>query len=166
MTLLDAGPRERVDQRERADDRPHAAVESELAEHRDVVERAAGSPPAAHISASATAELETRAGLAHRRGREVHGDPLLRILESRRQQRGPDALARLAPGRVGQADDRVAGQAPGHVDLDGDDSPVDPFEHGTANGSEHDPTSFTDSLLRKEGRDRDPDGERDPTGRV
>ncbi len=38
--VLDAGARQRVDERDRADDRADAAVETELAEHRDAVEHA------------------------------------------------------------------------------------------------------------------------------
>ncbi len=97
----------------------------------------AGSPPPAHVERERDAELEPGAGLAHRRGREVHRHPLLRVLETGRQQGRAHPLARLPPGRVGQTDDRVAGQTPGDVHLDGDDPAVDAFEHGTAHGCEH-----------------------------
>ena len=109
----------RVDERERARDRSHRAVETELAEHADAVEHARRAVRRRRSSsASAIASSEPGAGLAHRRGREVHRDALDRERESRRQQRGAHALARLPPGRVGQPDDRVAGQAAGHVHLD------------------------------------------------
>ena len=62
--------------------------------------------------------VEARAGLAQRRRREVGGDPRGRELEARVQDRRPDPVARLAHGRVAEADDRERGQPGADVDLD------------------------------------------------
>ena len=62
---------------------------------------------------------------------------LLRPLELRREQRGPDPLARLPHRGVGQADDRVRGQAGRDVDLDGDELAVDAEQRGAGDGREH-----------------------------
>ena len=52
-----------------------------------------------------------------------------------------DTLARLAPGRVGEPDDRVARQAARHVHLDRDDLSVDPTQRGAADEREHNASS-------------------------
>ncbi len=126
-----------VDERERADDRAYTSVEAELSEHAEAVERARGKSTGRAGERERHRELEACTRFAHRRRREVHGHPLLRIFEAGRQERGAHPFSRLPPGRVGQADDGVAGETPGDVDLDGDDSPVDAFEHGTPHGCEH-----------------------------
>ena len=87
------GAGERVDQRERAGDRPNRAVEAELAEHRDAVEHPGGERVVGAEHAHRHGELEAGAGLAHASRREVHRDPALRPLEARRQDRGADTLA-------------------------------------------------------------------------
>ena len=70
-------------------------------------------------------EVEPRAGLAQVGRREVGGDPLQRELEAAVDERRPHALARLAHGGVGQADDRERGQAAMDVDLDPDRAGLD-----------------------------------------
>ena len=105
-----AGARERVDECERSGNRPHRAVEAELAEHTHAVERAGGEPAVGACERERHGELEPGTGLAHRCRREVHRDAFHRIRQIRREQRGAHALARLAAGRVGKTDDRVAGR--------------------------------------------------------
>ena len=107
----DAGARERVDERERAVHRADASVEAELAEDAEIVEDAGGESLVGARERDRDRELEPGTGLAHVGGREVDGDALHRPVEVRREQRGADTLARFAPGRVGESDDRVARQA-------------------------------------------------------
>ena len=71
------------------------------------------------------------------RGREVHGEPLLRELEPGVEQRRAHALARLAHGRVGQPDERERRQPAADVDLDGDLAAVDALEREGGDAGEH-----------------------------
>ena len=98
----------------------------------------AGSSSSPSIERERDRELEARAGLAHRGGGEVDGDPLVRPRDVRRLHRGAHPLARLAPGGVGQADDGVAGQAVGDVHLDGDAESLDAEQGGAVHGGDHD----------------------------
>ena len=133
----DAGPRERVDEREGAAHRADASVEAELAEHAELVEDTGREPIVGTGERDRDRELQPGSGLAHVGRREVDGDALHRPLELRRQERGADTLARFAPGRVGQADDRVARQSARDVDLDRDHLTVDTNQRGAANEREH-----------------------------
>ena len=137
----DAGARERVDEREGSVHGTHAPVEPELAEDAEIVEDARGESLVGTGERDRDGELEPGAGLAHVGGREVDGDAPHGPVEVRREQRGAHALARLASGRVGESDDRVARQAARHVHLDRDDLSVDPTQRGAADEREHNASS-------------------------
>ena len=81
-------------------------AQRELAAQRAAVERPRRHLPARREHAHGDRQVEARARLAHVRGREVDGEPLLRELEPGVQQRGADALARLADRPVRQPDER------------------------------------------------------------
>lgn len=132
-----AGPGEGIDDAERADDGTDAPVETELAEHCDVVERAGGERVGGGEQPERDRELEAGAGLADRGRREVHGDAGLRVGQARREQRGADALPALPAGGVGQADDRVAGQAARDAHLHAYEPAVDSLQHRAAYRREH-----------------------------
>jgi hypothetical protein len=156
----DPGGAEGIDEREHAGHRTDRAVETELAEHPDAVEDAVGELARRRHETERDRELEPRAGLANPAGREVDGDPLLRELELRREQRGPDPFTRLADRGVRQSHDVIAGQTGRHVDLDGHDVTVDTGERGAANRGEH---GRPPEKRGEEGRDR---GDLDGTSTV
>ncbi len=83
-----------------------------------------GSADGAHRAQDAERhrQIETRAFLADVGRRQVDGDGFVRITEAGIEQRGLDALAALAHGRIGHADrDEIARVAAGiHVHLDVD----------------------------------------------
>ena len=112
----------------------------------------AGSRSSAPVSAIATRELQTGSGLANVGWCEVDGDALHRPLELRGEERGADVFRRFAPGRVGEADDRVARQPARHVDLDRDHLTVDTTQRCAANEREHAgslPNRSTSRIFRK-----------------
>ena len=82
-------------------------------------------------------EIETRPDLAQARRGEVDRHAAHGPRQLGGEERGPDAVAGLAAGGVGQAHDGEAGQALGHVDLDPDGSPLDTEEGGGLGGCEH-----------------------------
>ena len=142
-----SGPAERVDEGEGSHDGADGAVEAELAEHADAVEHAGGQPAVGTRERKRDCELEAGPALAYRCGREVHRDAFHGVGQAGREQRGANAFARFASGRVGEADDRVAGQAARHVDFHGHDATDHTFEHCAVHRSEHATTSSS-------GRDR------------
>ena len=91
----------------------------------------AGRPSSALVSASATASSSPDPALRIDAGARFTVTRLDRERAARREQRGAHALARFPPGRVGQADHGVSGQAVRHVDLDAHDAAVDTFQHRT-----------------------------------
>ena len=108
--LADAVAAQRVDERERARDRADAAVEPELAEHADAVERRVGEVARGDEEPEGDRELEAGAGLAHRGRREVDGDAALRPRRARTTaaRRGP---ARATRGPRCRADRRRSSRA-------------------------------------------------------
>jgi site-specific DNA recombinase len=123
---------------------PDLAAERQLPDHREPAARAAdllGSEE----DPDGDREVERRAGLAEVGRGQVDGDPSRRVDEARVADRTPDALARLLESRVGQADDREAGQAWRDVDLDPDDPAVEADERGREQGREHRPTLSADA---------------------
>ena len=68
------------------------AIETELTDHADVVECAGGQLLAGDQQSDRDSELETRTGLAHPTGCEVHRDARLRPREPRREQSCTHAL--------------------------------------------------------------------------
>ena len=82
-------------------------------------------------------QVHTRPGLAQAGRGEVDDDPLQRELEAAVDQRRPHPLPRLAHRRVGEADDREAGQAAVDVDLDPDRAGGDAVEGEGSGRGEH-----------------------------
>ena len=140
-----AGPRARRAPRARAPSATASAprhgrispAEPELAEDRVALERLGRDVAAGGEDRARDGEVEARAGLAHRRRREVDRDALERELEARVEDRRPHALARLAHGAVGQADDREVGQARAHVDLDRDAPRIESVDGEGGDAGEH-----------------------------
>ena len=109
MTSCTPSHAERVDERERARDRPDATVETELTEDADALEGVLRQVSGRDQEAERDGELEAGSGLADGGRRQVDRDPALRPSELRRQQGGADPFARLTAGRVGEPDDAIAG---------------------------------------------------------
>ena len=82
-------------------------------------------------------EIEAGAGLPHVRGREVHGQPLLREIQPGVQQRRSDTLTRLADRAIRQSDQRERGQPLPDVDLDRDLLGADALERKGGHCCEH-----------------------------
>src|SRR5205807_9224712 len=82
-------------------------------------------------------QVEARSRLAQVRGREVRGHALQRKLEPGVEHRGPNALARLAHGRIGKSHDGEGGQPAAEVHLDGDLARVDSLDGERGNACEH-----------------------------
>ena len=70
-------------------------------------------------------------------GARFDRDALEGELEARVEDRRPHALARLAHGAVGQADDREVGQARAHVDLDRDAPRIESVDGEGGDAGEH-----------------------------
>src|SRR5207247_4126376 len=82
-------------------------------------------------------EVDAGAALADAGGREVDRHPLLRPLQPAGDPRGADAVARLAAGRVGQADNGEARKPGRDVHLDGDRLAVDAEQGRRRDGGDH-----------------------------
>ena len=113
------------------------AVEAELAEEPDTVDRAGPQLAGRHQQGDGDRQVETGAALADARRRQVDRHPLERPVEPARQDGGPDPVPGLPAGGIGQADDGEAGQPVGDVDLDGDRAALDAEQRGGPNGGEH-----------------------------
>jgi hypothetical protein len=81
-----------------------------------------------HEQPDGDGQVEPRTALADPRRSEVDGDPLGGPRQAAGEERGPDPVARLAHGRVGQSHHVERGQPGGHVDL---------HDHGTALYAQH-----------------------------
>ena len=108
----------RVGRRERAATRPYAAVERELAEQRVRVQARVGELSARREDRARDREVEGGPCLRQVGRCEIRRDAAARELEARVADSGVHALARLAHGRVREADDREGRQAGSDVDLD------------------------------------------------
>ncbi len=113
------------------------AAEGELPAHRSALEGVGRDLPAGHEDADGDRQVEPRARLAERGGREVRGEALERKVEAGVQQGGAYPLARLSHRRVGQADERERGQPRPDVDLDGDLPALDALEREGGDAGEH-----------------------------
>jgi len=82
-------------------------------------------------------EVEARTDLAQVRRCEVDGGAALREVEARVEDRRADALARLAHGTVGEADDREVRQPLPEVHLDGDAPRLEPVDREGGDRGEH-----------------------------
>lgn len=127
---------ERGDEGQGAGYRAHGAVEAQLAEHPHTVEATRRQLVAGEEDGSGEGQVEPRARLADGRRRQVDGDPLLGPRQLRGEDGGPDAVACLAHGGVGEADDGEAGKAAADVDLHADGVTLDPDEGGGADDGE------------------------------
>ena len=122
--LLHPGGDRGLDAGQDAAHRVDRAVQPELADvHGASQETGRGS---SELTASAQdgqreRQVQSGAGLAQVRRGEIDGQALLSPGDATGAQGGPDALARLAHGGVGQADEGESGQALGGVGLDVDD---------------------------------------------
>ena len=127
----------RLGHRERPGDRPDRAVERELAGEREPSSRSRRELPGGGEERRRDREVEARARLAQVGRREVGGDPLLRELEPRVDERRPHPLARLAHRGVGQADQRE-GRQPGRTWTSTRTAPrLDAEQREGAGGGEH-----------------------------
>jgi len=108
---------------QRGQDAGHGAQfarERQFAEKFAVVETFARHLGAGGEDAQGDGEIEAAAVLRQLRRREVHGDAPVRVVEGGALDGHAHAVARLAHGRFGQADDGGGWQAAGQVDLDDD----------------------------------------------
>ena len=123
--------------RERAADRPHAAVERELAGDRDagemVLQRMAGRGE----ERERDRQIVGGAFLAEVRRREIDGDAAGRDLEAGVAERRADAILALADARVGEPDGLRVRDAGREVDLDLHRVGVDADEGARDHGREH-----------------------------
>ena len=117
-------PGERGHHRQDARHRSHLATERQLADHRDPA-RPGSNLLRPEQDPDGHREVERRAGLAQVRRREVDRDPAGRVDEPAVAQRATDALASLLERRVGEPDDREAGQARCDIHLDADEPAVE-----------------------------------------
>ena len=122
---------------QRAAHRAQLAAQRQLADQGAVLELLGRNLRAGRQQPNRDGQVEARARLAHVRGRKVHGQPLLREVERRVEQRGPHALARLADRTVRQAHEREGGQTPPHVHLDRDLLGMDSVEREGGDRGEH-----------------------------
>ncbi|HSW43446.1 MAG TPA: hypothetical protein VLM76_13130 [Patescibacteria group bacterium] len=128
---------ERRDHRQDARYRAHLPAQPELTEERP-------RPPGLHLLGAdedrhRDAEIQGRAGLRDVRRGEVHRDAARGMDKPAVAQGATNALAGLAQGGVGKADDREAGQSRGHVGLHPDGAAVDAVEGGGEDACEHGP---------------------------
>ena len=126
--------------REHPRQRPDRAVEGELSRQPPVLDPVRRELARRDQDRGGDREVKARPGLAQVGRRQVGCDPLLRELEPRVHERGPDALARLAHGGVGQPDEREGRQASVDVDLDVDGYGVDAVESQCSRSGEHQAT--------------------------
>ena len=113
------------------------AAQRQLPEHGVRVERLRRDLAARREHGQRQRRVEPGTHLAQERRREVGGDPALRELEPRVQDRRADPVARLAHGRVAEADDRERRQAGADVDLDPHLAGIDPVDRERGDASEH-----------------------------
>ena len=133
-----AGDRsECADERHGAEYRAHRTIEAHLPQKRESFQCSSREHTACGQDADGYGEVETGSHLGHAGRREIDDDAGRGPGMVARQHRGANTVARLATRRVGQADDRVAGKAVGHVDLDGDPTSIDATERGGTNCGKH-----------------------------
>ena len=124
--------------REDAADGAQRAVERELAADEHLVQHRLRDPARARgEEAERDGQVERRALLAHVGGGEVHGDGAARHGEAGVLERGPDAVAALAHGAVGQAHHGPPRQVGFDVGLDLDGQRVDSEDGAAPDTAEH-----------------------------
>ena len=134
---LQAGPQHALRHRQRPVAGPDLAVEPELAEHREALQRLRRHLVARGQDAARDRQVEPRALLAQVGRGEVHGDAVLREREARVEDRAADALARLAHRAVPEADDRERREPLANVDLDGHAARFDAVDGERGDVGEH-----------------------------
>ena len=134
---LQPEPPGRDGDRQHAPDAIDPAIERQLADDERVVDRRPCQGARGHEQAERDRQVERRPGLADVGGRQVHGDAMLREVEAAIADGGPDAVAALAHGGVGQSDHREVRQPEGDVDLDVDGVGVHAEHRRAAQGGEH-----------------------------
>ncbi len=123
--------------RQRAPDRPHAAVERELARDGDAAQVVVEGMAGRREHGERDRQIVRGAFLSEVRRREVHGDAAGRNLEAGIAECRPDTVLALADARVRQADGLRVGNAGREVDLDLDGMRVDADERARDDGREH-----------------------------
>jgi hypothetical protein len=113
------------------------AAQRELPDERAVLQLLGRHLGAGREQPNRYGEVEARSRLAHVRGREVHGQPLLRELEPGVEQRRADPLARLPDRPVREPHERERGQPTPDVHLDGDLLRMNPIEREGGDRGEH-----------------------------
>ena len=113
------------------------AVEAELAEHGQPLQRLGRHLFARREDADRDRQIEAGAVLAQVGRREVHRDAALRELEARVGDRSAHALARLAHRSIPESDDRERRQSLTYVDLDRDASGFDAVDGEGGDLGEH-----------------------------
>jgi hypothetical protein len=117
--------------RQHARDRGDRTVEAEFAQHREAGERIARDGADRGHEAERDRQIVVAAFLRQIGGREVDGDAPGRQRQSRGDERGSHALARLGDGLVRQAHDVERGQAGRDLNLNIDGAGLDALErHG------------------------------------
>ena len=111
-----------------AGDRRDRAVERQLAEHREAVERVRRDGADGRHDAERDGQIVVRAFLGQVGGRQIDGDALARQRQARGDQRGAHALARFGHRLVGEADDVEDDIAVGDLHLHVDGARLDALE--------------------------------------
>ena len=114
----EAGPLRALRDREDAGDRADPPVEGELAVDGVPLELGAGNLTRRREHGERDRQIEPRALLAQRGGREVDGDPAVGPLALGRTDAAANTLLRLLAGAVGEPDDRERGQRTLEMRLD------------------------------------------------
>ena len=123
---------------ERPRDRPDPPVERELADRRVLGEPLGRELPRRAEDRERDRQVEARALLAQRGGREIDGDPAVdRPLERGGDDAAADAVLRLLARAVGEPDDREPGDARLQVRLDLDLPRLEADERVRERASEH-----------------------------
>ena len=126
---------------------PCAAVESELAEEDDAVDRLLLEVVGRGEDGDGDRDVEVRAGLGQRGGRKADGDLLGRPFDVGVGDCRSDAVAGLVQGLVGQADDAERGQPAAEVRLDLDEVALDAYQRDTTSAGGRHRTAFRTSVV-------------------
>ena len=123
--------------RERTGGVAQLAAQRKLPEHGVGVECLRRDLTARREHAERQRRVEPRSDLSQERRREVGGDPALREVEPRVEDRRADPVPRLAHSRVPEPNDRERGQAGADVDLDPHLARIDTVDRERRDACEH-----------------------------
>ncbi|MGX1154358.1 hypothetical protein RKD39_001936 [Streptomyces albogriseolus] len=136
--LLEACVRRGQHGRQDAPYRPHPAVQPQLADHHDVGQDPGVDPLRGAEDRTGHGQVETAAGLGHRRRAQSDGELLLRPLAAGVDHGGPDPVAALREALVRQPHQRERGDSRLQVGLHLDDHALDADEgHRARTGESH-----------------------------